>query len=222
MDEKTIQMKDESIYVIYAILVYFVTVYVYGVVTYFTAKNACSKLRNTGAPGQSCVSPNYRTTRCWNSGTQLSCTHCVFGSKSSKIGHVCASNDDVVDSIAVCKYENLNNIPLVTSNDSRVIIRYRTETGSYEEATPEFKPSILKMLKTNCYYDLEIKSPSSDPAVKTECQDVSTKGDGICNKDYDTYVKTQKIRYRPDTDPNTLQTNPPSLKFTNETTTTTT
>ena len=97
-------MEEESIYIVYVLLIYFIVVYVYGVVTYFSYKSTCSKLKNTGSPGQVCVSPDSRTARCWNSGSQLSCSHCVFGYKSAQTGHVCKSKDDIVgDNMVACK-----------------------------------------------------------------------------------------------------------------------
>ena len=88
-------MEEETIYIVYVLLIYFVVMYVYGVVTYFSYKNTCSELRNTGSPGQVCVSPDSTTARCWNSGSQLSCSHCVFGYKPAQTGHMCNSKDDI-------------------------------------------------------------------------------------------------------------------------------
>jgi hypothetical protein len=207
-------MEEESIYIVYVLLIYFIVVYVYGVVTYFSYKNTCTNLKNTGSPGQVCVSPDSRTARCWNSGSQLSCSHCVFGYKSAQTGHVCKSKDDIVeDNMTTCKYINVNvkNLPLVakTPAASEVTIKYNTDNG-YVTPSEQNMDAILNYLKGNCYYDLQITSPN---AVKTECQNVTTNGDGICRKDYDTYVKVQKIRYRPEGEM------VPSLKFTNEVTT---
>lgn len=219
-------MEEESIYIVYVLLIYFIVVYIYGVVTYFTYKNTCSNLKHTGSPGQVCVSPDSKTARCWNSGSQLSCSHCVFGYKSDQTGHVCKSRDDVIeDNTVACKYANvkkLEDLQLVakTPSNSEVIIKYNTANGYVEPVTADStdnRQSILDYLQKNCYYDLQIESPV---AVKTECQNVTTNGDGICRKDYDTHVKKQKIRYRPEAEMI------PSLKFTDEvtapTTTTTT
>jgi|APSaa5957512622_1039677.scaffolds.fasta_scaffold05077_7 hypothetical protein len=208
-------MEEESIYIVYVLLIYFIVVYVYGVVTYFSYKNTCSNLKHTGSPGQFCVSPDSRTAKCWNSGSQLSCSHCVFGYKSAQTGHVCKSRDDVIeDNMVACKYEDVakENLQLVakTPTDSAVTIKYQTENGYVEPDTDNI-PLILTYLQKNCYYDLQIQSPI---AVKTECQNVTTNGDGICIKDYDTHVKQQKIRYRPEA------RKKPSLTFTNEVTTT--
>lgn len=214
-------MEEESIYLVYVLLIYFISVYVYGCVSYFSYKNTCSNLKNTGSPGQVCVSPDSRTAKCWNSGSQLSCSHCVFGYKSAQTGHVCKSRDDVIeDNMVACKYASveLKDLQLVakTPTDSAVTIKYKTTTDYVEPSTDNLE-SILTYLQQNCYYDLKIES-SLEPkvAVKTECQNVTTNGDGICRKDYDTYVKEQQIRYRPEGEM------VPSLKFTNEVTTTST
>jgi hypothetical protein len=196
-------------------------VYVYGVVTYITYKNTCSNLKNTGFPGQVCVSPDSKTARCWNSGSQMSCSHCVFGYKSAQTGHVCKFKDDIIeDNITACKYINVRVYEvekyLVANTGTEVKIEYNTDNG-YEtpilDGNNKNTDAILKYLKGKCYYDLKITS-ARDPqiAVKTECQNVTTNGDGICRKDYDTYVKEQHIRYRPDGE------SKPSLKFTNEVT----
>uniref|UniRef100_A0A6C0J093 Uncharacterized protein n=1 Tax=viral metagenome TaxID=1070528 RepID=A0A6C0J093_9ZZZZ len=89
-------MEEKSIYIVYVLLIYSIVTYVYGVVTYFTYKNTCSNLKNTGSAGQVCVSPDSRTARCWNSGSQLSCSHCLFGYKSAQTGHVCKSRHDII------------------------------------------------------------------------------------------------------------------------------
>lgn len=82
-------------YIIHILVIYSIFVYIYGVVTYFTLKNTCSSLRNTGPPGQKCVSPFSRTARCWNEGSELSCSHCIFGYKPDQSGgHVCKSSTD--------------------------------------------------------------------------------------------------------------------------------
>lgn len=214
-------MEEESIYIVYVLLIYFVLVYVYGVVTYFSYKNTCSNLKHTGSPGQVCVSSDSRTAKCWNSGSQLSCSHCVFGYKSAQTGHVCKSRDDVIeDNTVACKYASVtpDTLQLVTKtpSDSAVIIKYNTANGYVVpdgiDGTDN-RQLILTYLQQNCYYDLEIVS---NDAVKTECQNVTTNGDGICRKDYDTHVTRQNIRYRPEGAMN------PALQFTNEVTTTTT
>jgi len=217
----TSKMEEESIYIVYVLLIYFIVVYVYGVVTYFSYKNTCSNLKNTGHPGQICVSPDSRTARCWNSGSQLSCSHCVFGYKSAETGHVCKSKDDVIeDNTAACKYDGVTvaNLQLVakTPSHSAVTIKYKT-SDDYVEPDTDNMQRILTYLQQNCYYDLKIES-ALDPkvAVKTECENVTTNGDGICRKDYDTHVKQQIVRYRPEGQML------PSLKFTNEVTTTST
>lgn len=214
-------MEEESIYIVYILLIYFIVVYIYGVVTYFSYKNTCSNLKNTGSPGQVCVSPDSRTARCWNSGSQLSCSHCVFGYKPAQTGYMCKSRDDVIGyNMVACKYEGVTaeNLQLVARapSDSAVTIKYNTAKGymePYGTDGTDNRSLILAYLQQNCYYDLQIESPV---AVKTECQNVTTSGDGICRKDYDTYVKQQKIRYRPEGEMI------PSLTFTNEVTTATT
>ena len=206
---------EENIYLIYVLLIYFVSIYVYGVISYLNLKNTCSNLRNTGAPNQICIPPESRTARCWNTGSQLSCSHCVFGYKelSSKTGHVCKSNSDTVQNIPDCRYSNEETFPKITSNDDSVKIKYLTDDGTYvdvddvlDDGSKNEKP--LETLVKNCYYDIQITSTEE---VKTECQNVTPGGDGICRKDYDTHVTTQKIRYRPD------KNSDPLLKFTKET-----
>lgn len=214
-------MEGESIYIVYVLLIYFIVVFVYGVVTFFSYKQTCSNLKNTGSPGQVCASPDSRTARCWNSGnsgSQLSCSHCVFGYKTTAGGHVCKSKDDIVqenNNMVTCKYDGVTDLELVTTtpSDSAVTIEYKTADDRYVVPDSANTPSILTLLQQNCYYDLKIKSAV---AVKTECNNVTTNGDGICRKDYDTYVKEQQIRYRPEGE------GLPSLQFTNEVTTTST
>ncbi len=192
---------EGSTYMAYVLLTYLVVVYIYGVVTYFNLKNKCSKLRNTGAPGQFCVSPESRTSRCWNSGNELHCSHCIFGFKSAVSGgHVCKSNRDVsedVSSLSECRYalqDQLPKINIVKPDELSVNVEYATDTD-YQLPTEDNKTNILTTLKKNCFYDLKI---SSQVPVKTKCENVTKDGDGICRKDYDTFVTSQKIRYRPE------------------------
>lgn len=204
-------MQEESIYIIYVLLFCFIAVYLYGVITYFNLKNTCSKLRNTGAPGQRCVSPKSRTARCWNTGSDLSCSHCVFGYKPDQDGHVCMSNNNIIENNHTCRYASLSVLPEVQINQegftTDVAINYASGPDAYVTPKQSVNDQILYLLQENCYYDLEIKS---DVAVKTECQNITKNGDGFCRKDYDTFVKVQKIRYRPDKDSSA------KLKFTKE------
>ena len=210
-------MEEESTkinYIIYVLVIYSWIVYIYGILSYFNLKSTCSSLRNTGVPGQKCVSPFELTTRCWKEGSELSCSHCIFGYKSDQFGgHVCKSSTDVSNSAFTCRYNDTTTKqfpPIEQSGETGVTIKYALSGGQYAPYTErtlddDKHNKMLNMLIQNCYYELEVES---EEAVKTECKNISENGDGICRKDYDTFVKRQKIRYRPDT------ANNPLLRFT--------
>ena len=159
---------EENIYLIYLLLIYFVAIYVYGVISYFNLKNTCSNLRNTGAPNQICIPPESRTARCWNTGSQLSCSHCVFGYKelSSKTGHVCKSSTDTVQNTPDCRYSSEKTFPKITSNDDSVKIEYLTVGDTYVDVDDSNEKQALDTLVKNCYYDIKITSTEE---VTTKC-----------------------------------------------------
>lgn len=199
---------------VYILLTYFIVTYIYGVITYFNLKNKCSRLRNTGAPGQSCVSPESRTSKCWNSGNELNCSHCMFGFKSADSGgHVCKSNNNLSDdllSLSTCRYSTSESLlkvdtELLNLSDEESSVKVEYKTRSEYKELPSGQPlqdqektirdEIFETLKENCFYDLRI---SASVPIQVRCENVNQGGDGICRKDYDGFVREQNIRYRPD------------------------
>lgn len=178
--------------------------YIYGTVSYFNLKQKCSALRYSGKPGQTCIAPETNKARCWNSGDELSCNHCIFGYKSIDDGYVCKSNVDqgLVEQEVFCRYSSENEMPKIiienASGDGDFIVRYKTsdDYAEFDDADPNVKEQMLQILKQNCFFDLEIVTTIR---MKVVCQNISKEGDGVCRKDYDTPVKgKQYIRYRPD------------------------
>lgn len=196
-------------FIIYIFFIYTTTIYIYGLVTHFSSKNSCLSLMFSGSPGQTCVSYLNDTARCWNTGDNMSCSHCIFGhEKNPTGGHVCKSNVD--STLNTCRYSTTTDMPNVSitpsSLSSAVKITYKSTTGMYEEYDTDSNTNILNMLIDNCFFDIEVET---NIALNLQCDNVTSNGNGFCIKDYDTAIKgKQTIRYRPD------DNLPPGLTFT--------
>lgn len=197
-------MKLSTLYIVYVLLIYMVVTYVYGLVTHFRLKSACSKLSFSGSPGHECIAPTDRNAKCWNIGQNLSCTHCIFGYKPDGFGKsVCKSNIESIEvaNDRLCAFKNFVDMPKIKYNapdGARVIIKYKTSGSKYEEhpdgANDKLDEDMLSVLKQNCFFDLEI---TTDTTLHISCENVSN--GGVCSKDFDEAIKgTQQVRYRPD------------------------